>query len=97
MGTLNLAMNNFSGSLDLTKLPTGIAFLYLNNNSFSGPVDLTKLPSGVQRIDLRFNSQICGAGIIYNGTIASCMSRHVFLPSHCSVNQSMCSYNCGSC
>ena len=52
---LYLARNQFSGSLDLTRLPRHLSGLHLNWNSFSGTVDLSQLPQGLQRLYLSNN------------------------------------------
>ena len=50
--------NRFSGSLDLTRLPSGqhIFELHLQNNAFSGTVDLSQLPEGLERLNLSDNA-----------------------------------------
>ena len=51
--------NYFSGSLDLTRLPSSISASDFNNNRFSGTVDLSQLPQGLKRLNL-FHNELSG-------------------------------------
>ena len=50
--------NKLSGSVDLTKLPAGMAELNLGRNQFSGRVDLSKLPAGMTKLNLSGNHKV---------------------------------------
>ena len=45
MTSLDLANCSFSGTVDLTHLPSYLSWLQMHMNHFSGPIDLTQLPS----------------------------------------------------
>src|SRR5262249_19372367 len=52
---LNLSFNNFSGSLDLTQLPSQLKELHVGNNRFTGFIDLSRLPMNLAALYLNDN------------------------------------------
>ncbi len=52
---LNLADNQFAGSIDFTKLPATIEWIELRGNHLTGTADLIHLPQGMQALNLADN------------------------------------------
>ena len=48
MNDLRLQCNQFTGEIDLTLLPGGMGYLYLENNQLSGSLVLKRLPPGIR-------------------------------------------------
>ena len=56
---MSLEKNNFEGSLDLTRLPKSMRYIFLSENRFSGTIDLGNLPKSMQVLDVITNA-LCG-------------------------------------
>eukprot|EP00996_Jenningsia_fusiforme_P005496 NODE_646_length_2015_cov_40.747711_g597_i0.p1 GENE.NODE_646_length_2015_cov_40.747711_g597_i0~~NODE_646_length_2015_cov_40.747711_g597_i0.p1 ORF type:complete len:568 (-),score=65.04 NODE_646_length_2015_cov_40.747711_g597_i0:208-1911(-) len=50
---LDLRQNSFTGTVDLTSLPSSLFDLRLNVNDFTGTVDLTSLPGSLEKLYVR--------------------------------------------
>ena len=52
---MNLEKNNFEGSLDFTRLPKSMRYIFLYDNHFSGTIDLGNLPKSMKYLDVGKN------------------------------------------
>ena len=63
--------NRLTGTVDLTKLPTTIQYLYLDGNKFDGSVTIYNVPQSLQYLDLHNNNivqdELCIIGKLPNG------------------------------